>query len=179
MAELATLARPYAAAAFEIAKDENRLELWSNHLARLTAALENSEVAQVISSPVHTPPRKALILNDLFGDEATESIRRFVNVLADNRRLELLPEIQDEFEVRLAEENESLEVEITSAVELTEDELATFREVLTRRFDRRIEMSAVVDEAVLGGAMIRAGDTVVDSTVRGKLEKLRTTLTRV
>lgn len=179
MAELATLARPYAIAAFEIAKDERRLELWSNHLSRLTAAIAEPNVAQVVSSPVHTPQLKALVLNDLFADEATESINRFVSVLAENRRLELLPAIQEEFDARLAEENETLEVELTTAIEPTEAEIDRFRDALTQRFERNIQLSTMVDDTVIGGVLIRAGDTVIDHTLRAKLDKLHSTLKRV
>ena len=178
MAELATLARPYAIAAFEIAKDEHRLELWSNHLARLTSAISEPEVAQVVSSPVHTPQRKALVLNELFAEEATETIRRFVSVLAENRRLELLPAIHTEFDARLAEENETLEVELTAAVELNDEETDRFRDALTRRFKRNIQLSTAVDDSVIGGVLIRAGDTVMDHTLRAKLDKLQSTLKR-
>ena len=178
MAELATLARPYASAVFEIAKEEELLDRWARVLTLLKTALDEPEVAQLIASPSHTPVRKAITLTDILGDQLNESMRRFVHILAENRRLELLPQILAEFETRLEEEQRTLSVEITSAIELSDPEKQQFEGALRQRFDRDISLTMVVDPSVLGGALIRAGDTVLDGTVRGKLEKLRAQLQR-
>ncbi len=178
MAELATLARPYASAAFDIAKDQNQLDRWSDVLRLLTQTIQVSEVRQLIESPVHSPARKALGLTDLLGDQLTDSMRRFIQVLADNRRLELIPQVREAFEVRLEEERRTLAVEVTAAVELSDSERQRFEDALRRRFERDINLSSIVDPSVLGGALIRAGDTVLDGTVRGKLEKLRAHMQR-
>lgn len=178
MAELATLARPYASAAFDIAKDQNQLDRWSDVLRLLTQTIQVSEVRQLIESPVHSPARKALGLTDLLGDQLTDSMRRFIQVLADNRRLELIPQVREAFDVRLEEERRTLAVEVTAAVELSDSERQRFEDALRRRFERDINLSSIVDPSVLGGALIRAGDTVLDGTVRGKLEKLRAHMQR-
>ncbi len=178
MAELATLARPYSSAIFDIAKEEGQLDRWSRALELLTGALDSPELRQLIASPTHSPARKAIALTDLLGEQLNESMRRFVHVLSDNRRLELLPYIREGFDTRLAEEQRTVGVEITTAVELTDDERNQFAEALKSRFQREISLETTVDATVLGGAMIRAGDTVLDGTVRGKLEKLRNQLQR-
>lgn len=178
MAELATLARPYASAVFEIAREEGRLDRWSRVLALLTQALELPEIRQLVASPTHSPARKAIALTDILGDQLDESMRRFIHVLSENRRLELLPQIRDGFETRLAEEQRTLTVEVTTAVGLTEQEEKQFEDALKRRFQREVSLETVVDPTVLGGALVRAGDTVLDGTVRGKLEKLRSQLQR-
>lgn len=178
MAELATLARPYANAVFEVAKEEDRLDLWSRTLAVLVRALEEPEVQPLIASPIHSPAKKAITLTDILGDQLTESMRRFVHVLAENRRLELLPEIREGFEVKLEEEQRTLTVEITTAVDLTDEEKKRFTDTLQQRFQRDISLANEIDPQVLGGALIRAGDTVLDGTVRGKLEKLRNQMQR-
>ncbi len=178
MAELATLARPYANAIFEVAKAEDRLDLWSRSLAVLVRTLQEPEVQPLIASPIHSPAKKAITLTDILGGQISESMRRFVHVLAENRRLELLPEIQEGFEAKLEEEQRTLTVEVTTAVDLTDEEKKRFTDTLQRRFQRDISLATEVDTTVLGGALIRAGDTVLDGTVRGKLEKLRNQMQR-
>ena len=108
----------------------------------------------------------------------TESTKRFVRVLAENQRLDLIPEIRATFEELLAEERKTLAVEVTTAVELTPEEVKAFDDALTRKYQREINLTIKVDPEIVGGALIRAGDTVLDGTVRGKLEKLQTSLMR-
>ena len=178
MAETATLARPYALAAFEIAKEHSRFDHWSYALQQLAHVTATTAIRDYISSPVHTSAAKATTVIDLLSDDLSEVTRRFVHVLAENQRLVLIPEIQQTFEKLLAEERKTLAVEITSAVELTPDEIQAFNDALTRKFQKEINLTNKVDPAIIGGALVRAGDTVLDGTVRGKLEKLQTSLLR-
>ncbi|MXW07932.1 MAG: ATP synthase F1 subunit delta, partial [Gammaproteobacteria bacterium] len=104
--------------------------------------------------------------------------KRFVRVLAENQRLNLISEIRATFEELLAEERRTLAVEVTTAVELTSEEVEAFDDALTRKYQREINLTIKVDPDIVGGALIRAGDTVLDGTVRGKLEKLQTSLMR-
>ena len=179
MAELATLARPYANAAFDLAKASDRIAEWGRTLGLLAQACATAEVELLITSPVMGSFQKAHHLIELFepGD-LNEEMRRFVNVLAENQRLELLPEISVLFEQLQAEEQQTMEVTVTTAVSLNEAEQSNFLSALTQRFKREIELSTEVDPNVLGGALIRAEDTVLDGTVRGKLEKMQEALKR-
>lgn len=178
MAELATLARPYANAAFDIAKGESSLDQWSNSLELLAAAVREPTVQQLLSSPDIEDDAKAARLADMFRDELNDRSRRFLAVLADNKRLELLPEIAEQYEARRAEEEQSLDVEIISAYPLTDDQANKLKAALHRKYDRDINLSSSVDAALMGGAVIRAGDNVIDGSVRGKLDKLRESLQR-
>ena len=179
MAERATLARPYANAAYELAKQSDRVDAWSNLLAVLVTAAAAPEVQQMISSPVITHVQKAHTLNELLTDfNATEEIRRFVSVLAENHRLELITDIATQFEVRRAEDSKILDVTITSAVPLTDDQVSMFELALRKRFECDVTVTQETDATLLGGAFIRAGDTVVDGSVRGKLAKMQEALSR-
>lgn len=178
MAEAATLARPYALAAFDIARENDRFDHWSRVLEQLTLVILTPEISEYLSSPVHTTAAKATSVIALLEDDLTESTKRFVQVLAANQRLDLIAEIRETFEELLAEERKTLTVEITTAVELTPDEVKAFDDALTRKFQREINLSVEVNPDIIGGALIRAGDTVLDGTVRGKLEKLQTSLMR-
>lgn len=178
MAELATLARPYANAAFDIAKTGGKLDDWSRALNLLAVATGDATVHAMIESPVAAAEVKAAKLIALFEDELSDAAKRFIHLLAENKRLSLLSEITDQFETRRAEEERTLDVEVTSAVDLTEAEKERFSQALTRRFDQEISLTTVVDRSLLGGALIRAGDTVIDGSVKGKLAKLGEALAR-
>jgi len=178
LAEAVTLARPYALAAFDIARESDRFDHWSHALEQLARVIDTPKLSEYISSPVHTTATKATTVIDLLGDDLTESTKRFVRVLAENQRLDLIPEIRATFEELLAEERKTLAVEVTTAVEPTPEEVKAFDDALTRKYQREINLTIKVDPEIVGGALIRAGDTVLDGTVRGKLEKLQTSLMR-
>ena len=178
MAEATTLARPYALAAFDTAREHNRFDHWSHALKQLAQVTATPEICEFISSPVHTTAAKATTVVDLLADDLTESTNRFVRILAENQRLDLIPEIREIFEALLADERRTLAVEVTAAVELTPEEIKAFDDALTQKFQREINLSIKVDPEIIGGAFIRAGDTVLDGTVRGKLDKLQSTLMR-
>ena len=172
MAEFATLARPYANAAFDVAKSAGRLDEWSRGLNLLALAGENPNLKAMIQSPTATTSEKAFKLAELFRDDLLDPVRQFVHVLAENKRLSLLAEITTQFEVRRAEEARTLDVEVTTAVPLSDAEQNRFQEILERRFEQQINLTTGVDEPVIGGAHIRAGDTVIDGSLRGRLAKL-------
>ena len=178
MAEVATLARPYAGAAFAIAGEAGRLDQWSRQLASLAAAAAVDEVQEFIASPSLPGPAKAHRIIDLLGAELGADARRFVHVLADNKRLDIVGEIADQFEALKAQAERTLDVEIVSAVALTDDQLRGFVSGLTERFGQEIEVETRVDENVVGGAVIRAGDTVIDGSVRGRIARLAEALLR-
>ena len=178
MTELATLARPYACAAFETAMERNAIDQWSRALHLLRDALQHEAIQQLLESPTKTPLQKAQFLLELFDAQLDMYTRGFVRVLAENRRLALIPAIQQEFAARLAELDRTLEVEITSAIPLSKQQKDRFTEQLEKKFQRRVQLTTTIDPSIIGGALIRAGDTVVDSTVRGKLDRLRNMLQR-
>lgn len=172
MAELATLARPYANAAFGIAEAQRRLPQWSRMLALLAAAAATGEVAALIGTPALASEVKAHRLAEALRGELDDRARRFVRVLAEYQRLALLPEIARQFEARKAAAENVLDVEVAAAVELTEQQQADYAAALARRFGREVSLSVTVDETLIGGALVRAGDTVIDGSVRGRLARL-------
>lgn len=180
MAELATLARPYANAAFDLARARGDQDRWSRTLDFLSQALREPGLRALVASPVAGAQKAHEVLELLAAEfgEVTEPVRRFVQVLASNKRLALLGEISEQFEALKAEAEKTLDIEVTSAVEMTSDEIDRLSTALEARFEREIEVSTAVDESLIGGAIVRAGDTVVDGSVRGKLEKLAESLAR-
>ena len=178
MAEIATLARPYANAVFDLARSVGRLTEWAPMLGLLARAVETDQVKALIAAPSFAPAVKAHRLIDVVREDIDDRCRRFVRVLADNHRLDLLPEIAAQYETLKAEAEKTLDVAITAAVPLTEEQIDTYVEALRRRFDQEVNVNVVVDPGLVGGAVVRAGDTVIDGSVRGRLTRLVESLQR-
>jgi len=177
MAELTTLARPYAKAAFESALQDSALDNWSSML-RVSAAITAEEaVRTLLINPALSSEQVAQSFIDVCNEELDAKGQNFVRLLAENKRLELLPEISTLFENLKANQERSVDVEITTAFEISSDISDKLAQALKNRLQREINLATSVDEALIGGAIIRAGDTVIDSSVRGKLTKLAESLT--
>ena len=179
MAELATLARPYANAAYEIAKENDRVTEWARALSLLSQLVSTSEMTDLIKSPEVTPEGKAHLLNDLISDEdPPEQTRRFVGVLAENRRLDLIADIHTLFEEKRAEDGQILDVVISTAVEPNDSERSVLESALKKHFDSDVTINFEIEPNLIGGAFIRAGDRVIDGSIRGKLAKMQEALGR-
>ena len=178
MAELATLARPYANAVFTVAKSDGSLERWSRMLALMIAVATDEQVKQLLESPEVSDEQKAFRLADLCGDELNDRGRKFVQVLAHNKRLDIIAEVSAQFEALRAAEEQTLDVEVISAYPISEAESAALRQALARKYAKEVNLTSSVDSELIGGAVIRAGDTVIDGSIRGKLNKLAETLQR-
>ncbi len=179
MAELATLARPYGNAAFSLAKKAAALARWSRLLSVLGAAVAEARVRSLIESPDLAGEVKAHRLAELCSDEIDDLGRRFLQVLADHGRLPLLAEVHRRFEVLRAAEERKLDVEVQSARPLTEGQQEALKTALKARFDKEVMLSSIIDESLLGGTVIRAGDMVIDGSARGRLNRLAESLARV
>jgi len=172
MAELSTLARPYAKAAFEYANANGALAHWSSMFATLAGVVMQERVGQQLAKPALTAEQQTKLLLDLCGDTLDVAGGNFVRTLAANKRLTLLPAIRELFEQLKAQQERTVDVEITSAFELDaamQEKLAT---ALKSKLSRDVKVHASVDQSLIGGVLIRAGDTVIDSSVRGRLAKL-------
>lgn len=178
MAEVATLARPYAKAVFEIAKGANALDHWSRMLDVLGSVAEIPKIRRLLDSPDLPDEQKAFRLLEICGDELDDRARKTVQVLAHNKRLDVIEEIREQFEELKAQDEKVLDVEVISAYPLTSEQQDRIQSALGQRYQREVNLSSRVDRQLLGGAVIRAGDTVIDGSVRGKLDKLAETLQR-
>jgi F-type H+-transporting ATPase subunit delta len=176
MAELATLARPYANAVFAVAKQDGELERWSRMLGFLAVAAGDSQVKLLLDSPEVADEQKAFRLSEVCGDELNDRARKFVQTLARNKRLDLIDEIRAQFESLRAAEEQVLDVEVVSAYPLSDEHSAAIGSSLRAKYSKEVNLTSVVDRNLLGGAIIRAGDTVIDGSVRGKLDKLAESL---
>ncbi len=172
MAELSTLARPYARAAFEYAREKGALAQWAEQLATCAAVAANERVAELLDSPSNTSDEQAQALNALCGDATGAEVQNFVRVLASNKRLALLPEIRAQFEQLKASLEQRVDVEVVSAFDLDAGAVDKLAQALGRKLEREVQVSTSTDSDLLGGVLIRAGDLVIDGSVRGRLNKL-------
>ena len=172
MAEFVTVARPYAKAVFQYALDKGQLAEWSKLLSFAAVVVEDEEMAKVLSKPQLTADQKAELVCSVCSEVLTDEGRNFIVQLAQNDRLVLFPEISGLFELLKAEQEKSVDVTVSSAYELSEDDKNKLSSSLKNRLGRNVNISCDVDKSLLGGLLIRAGDLVIDGTVRGKLAKL-------
>ncbi|PCK08678.1 MAG: F0F1 ATP synthase subunit delta [Alteromonadaceae bacterium] len=172
MAELNTLARPYARAAFEFARGAKALASWSKAFELAAAVSQEQKVEVFLSSPNLTTESKGAAFTDLLGDALDAKQQNFVKVLAENSRLGLLPQIQLLFDLYKTEQEKVVDVDILSAFEMSPELEKKLVDSLTTKLDREVNLQTSVDKSLLGGALIRAGDTVIDGSVRGRLARL-------
>lgn len=172
-AELTTIARPYARAAFIYGlEQDDGLAHWSRMLALLGAAAGTDVMETALDDPQLSHEQEAGLLIDLLSDELDEYGRNFVHILAENGRLLLLPEISELFEDLKAQHEKTADVTVVSAFEVSDEERQQLAEALKRHLQKEIELTTEVDQTLLGGVVIHADDTVIDNSVRGKLVKL-------
>ena len=177
MAERATIARPYAKAAFEYARDAKALAAWSQGLALAAQVAADPRVAQLIKNPKLTAADHASLINEVAGDRLAPGVGNFVRVLAENHRLALLPEVAAHFEFLRSQAENTVDVEVVSAVPLDAAQTEKLKQPLDKRLKASVRMTNTVDAGLVGGAVIRAGDLVIDGSLKGRLERLRTELT--
>lgn len=176
MAELLTVARPYAKAAFEYARDHEALDNWSQALGFLSAAVADSDVRRLLGSPKLANDKKVTLLSEIL-PEQQDGLSRFLATLADQGRLLALPFIAEQFEYLRAEHEQRVEVTVTSAYKLTAAQKTKLANALKKRLNREISITTQVDKSLIGGVILRAGDTVIDGSVRGRLNRLSEALT--
>lgn len=172
MAELTTLARPYAKAAFQVALDDNALDDWSRMLSLGAAVTTEERVKLLLQAPALTSEQVAESFVEICGDELSDKGKAFIRLLSENKRLPLLGEILRIFEYLKAQQQKSIDVELTTAYDISAELTEKLATALSKRLQREIKLATHTDQELIGGAIIRAGDTVIDSSVRGKLAKL-------
>lgn len=178
MSETITAARPYARAAFEFAQAGNRLENWSTQLGFLAIVATDPGMDGLIDNPTVSRDKVAEFVIGVCGDVLDTDGANLVRLLAENGRLMLLPEIYTLFEQMRAEAESSADAEVVSARPLDDAQQKTIVAALKKRTGREIRLTCKTDEALLGGAVIRMGDLVIDGSIRGRLEKMAATLIR-
>ncbi len=180
MSSLTTLARPYAKAAFELAHTGGNLSAWDEQLSVSVAVIDNRAMTLWLQSPVADRSQAVQLINEAIaettGSDADGQFLDYLAVLAANDRLTLLAEITRLYRRLRLEAEKRLQVEVVSAIALDDDQASRMRDALAQRFECEIELNNEIDASVLGGAIIYAGDQVIDGSLKGRLERLRSAL---
>jgi F-type H+-transporting ATPase subunit delta len=177
MAEKITIARPYAKAAFELARESNAYARWSQILAGASAVVADERVEPLLSSPRVTSAEIVALIAEASGATADEQGKNFFNTLAQNRRLGLLPEIAQMYETMRADVENVADVQVTSAVQLDEAQRQRLTAALKKRLQRDVRLHCDVDPSLIGGAVVRTGDFVIDGSLKARLDRLAAQIT--
>jgi F-type H+-transporting ATPase subunit delta len=176
MAEKATIARPYARAAFEFAQAAGGLKQWSESLAVAAAVVSDPSVSRLLNHPRVTPTQLVELIAEVAGSKFDSSANNFIATLALNRRLGLLPYVASMYEVLRAEVEGMADVEVISAVPLDAAQQQRLTAALQTRLKRTVRLHCSVDASLMGGAIVRASDLVIDGSVKERLVRLAATL---
>jgi F-type H+-transporting ATPase subunit delta len=177
MAEKVTIARPYAKAAFEYAREHKDFGRWSQVLAAAAAVVSDERIARLLTNPRVTPQQLVGLIAEAAGAAMDEKAGNFLSTLAENRRLGLLPYIATIYEALRAEVENVADVQVTSAVALDQAQLQRLTGALRKRLKREVRLQCAVDAALIGGAVVRSGDWVLDGSLKARLDRLAMQLT--
>lgn len=178
MAEKSTIARPYAQAFFELARSKGTLPQFSEALEAAAIAATDEAFEGLLGHPSVPKAQLAELVIGVCGDETGEEFSNFIKLLAEKGRLNVLPQISELFNAYRAEEERTAHADVVSAVELSAAQKKKISQGLKARLGREVVLECRVDEGIIGGAIIRVGDLVVDGSVTGQLDKLVQTLSR-
>ncbi len=172
-----TLSRPYAKALFDLACEQNEIEQWHERLAFLSDLASNEEIALLIESPDISREQKADLMLALYGKKDSNSnSMNLIKLLAENDRLTILPAIYESFDLLKNEHDNTVEAELITASKVNKTYIEKVTKTLSERLGKKVIVNTSVDKDILGGAVIRAGDLVIDGSIKGKLAKLANTL---
>jgi len=172
MAEAITIARPYASAVFSLAQEKGELKSWSDLLTVLAQAMADPAMQSIVASPAVSNEQVVSVLADVAGELMNDDVQNFLALLAENHRLPLLADIAIIYEALREEAEQVMTADVTSALALTVKQKKAISAALKTRLGRDVTLNASVDKTLLGGAIIRAGDLIIDGSALGKLNRL-------
>jgi F-type H+-transporting ATPase subunit delta len=176
MSELATLARPYAAAVFKRAKETNATDKWSQSLAFMSAVLSDKDISVVVDNPTVNNEKLSTLMLDICQEHVDEEGANFLKLLVQNRRLTLVPYIAEIFEAYKADDEGYVDVEVTTAYAFSKEEKQSFAAKLEKSLSKKVHMKISVDKSLIGGVLVRAGDRVIDGSIKGQLQQMQKAL---
>ncbi len=171
MSEFVTVARPYAKAAFDFAVEHNSVESWQHMLAFTAEVAENEQMAELLSGAL-APEKLSESFIAVCGEQLDVNGQNLIKVMAENGRLKVLPDVLKQFIQLRAALEATVEVEVISASTLSETQLSKISAAMEKRLSRKVKLNCKIDKSVMAGVIIRAGDMVIDGSVRGRLDRL-------
>ncbi|MFU9138132.1 MULTISPECIES: F0F1 ATP synthase subunit delta [unclassified Erwinia] len=171
MSEFTTVARPYAKAAFDYAVEHQSVDGWQQMLAFATEVASNEQVAELLSGALAPESLSAQFIA-ICGSQLDEAGQNLIKVMAENKRLPALPDVLAQFIQLRAAHDATADVEVISSMTLSDEQLTNISAAMEKRLSRKVKLNCKIDKSVMAGVIIRAGDMVIDGSVRGRLERL-------
>jgi len=178
MADYTTVARPYARAVYQQATETSTVDSWSQALALMTAVASDAEMTALLDNPQTGNEQKAELMLKVVGDKLNAEQQNLVKLMAENGRLKALPEVAEQFEIYRAEAEGKIDAEVVSAFPLTSEQEESIVNTLKAKLGREVTINTSIDESLIGGVVIKAGDTIIDGSMKSQLESLALTLGR-
>ena len=176
MSDMQTLARPYAVATFKRAKETNKIKKWSDDLAFMSAVLSNENIAIVVDNPKISKQQISAFVLDICQGQVDKEAENLLQLLIQNNRLTLLPVIAELFETFKTEDAGLVDVDVFVAYAFSKEDKAKFSSTLEKTLGKKVNMKVTVDKSLLGGVLVRAGDRVIDGSIKGQLQQMQKTL---
>ena len=178
MTDFTTAARPYANAVYDIASRASALDSWGDALANLSAVVSDVQMSELLNNPEMGKQQKGDMLIQVLGDKLDEQQRNLVKLMAENGRLSIMPDVWGQFEVARAKAENKVEAEVISAFELSAQQTDELVNTLKNKLGCDVTLTTTVDESLIGGVVIKAGDTIIDASMKSQLDSLALSLGR-
>ncbi|MDT8452766.1 MAG: F0F1 ATP synthase subunit delta [Gammaproteobacteria bacterium] len=178
MADYTTVARPYARAVYQQATETSSVDSWGQALALMTAVANDAQMQALLDSPQLGHEQKAELMLKVLADKLTPQQQNLVKLIAENDRLKILPEIAEQYEAFRAEAEGKIDAEVISAFPLSKEQEATIVAMLKEKLHREVSISSTIDASLIGGVVIKAGDTIIDGSMKSQLKSLALALGR-
>ena len=178
MSDISTTARPYARAVFESAREKASQTQWSESLALMSLVANDPTMNDVLDNPKITKAQKGEIFASVCGDKIDDNGKNLLSLLAENSRLSELPEIAEQFETLRSADEGIVEAQVTSAMALDSDQESALKESLKKKLGSDVSLTTSVDESLIGGVIVQAGDMVIDGSIRSQIAALSNALNR-
>ena len=178
MADYTTVARPYARAVYQQATDTSTVDAWSEALALMASVASDAQMIALLDNPQMGSQQKAELMLKVVSDKLNTQQQNLVKLMAENGRLKALPEVAAQFEVYRSEAEGKVDAEVTSAFPLSSEQEESITNTLKAKLGREVTITTTIDESLIGGVVIKAGDTIIDGSMKSQLESLALTLGR-
>jgi len=178
MADYTTLARPYARAVYQQAIETSALSSWSDALALMAAVVNDTEMQGLLSKPQIGGEQQAELMLKVTADKLNAQQQNLIKLMAENGRLKVLPEVAEQFEIYRAKAEGKIEAEVKSAFPLSKEQEESITNTLKAKLGCEVTITTIIDETLIGGVVIKAGDTIIDGSMKSQLESLALTLSR-
>ena len=178
MTDFTTAARPYANAVYDLAHESSELDSWSDALANLAAVVNDAQMSKLLDAPESGKSQKGELIIQVLGDKLNEQQQNLVKLMAENDRLKLMPDVLEQFEVARAKAENKVEAEVISAFELSAKQTSELVNTLKNKLGCEVTLTTTIDKSLIGGVVIKAGDTIIDASMKSQLNSLALSLGR-